>query len=260
MELFKDLISIGFTEYEARVYLALLRDNPATGYQIGKKAGVPRSMVYEALGRLDARGAVLKTGDRRGTLYRPVPPELLLDRYEQEQLGLIRSLRDNLYRLYSAPEEERLWSITGRSAVLVYAQQMIETARKEILLVLSDPHLEALAGKVREACETGVAVKTLLTGLGHLDCGQVAHHPPLESQLQQLNDMLVVVADGRECLIANTDEEMKATITTNRNLVVIARQFVWMEFFAQHIYSRLGQDLLEILEPEERWMYPKAHA
>jgi Cd2+/Zn2+-exporting ATPase len=57
MELLDDLNALGFTEYEAKVYLALLKDHPATGYQLSKQAGIPRSMVYEALGRLDVRGA-----------------------------------------------------------------------------------------------------------------------------------------------------------------------------------------------------------
>jgi Cd2+/Zn2+-exporting ATPase len=48
---------------------------------------------------------------------------------------------------------------------------------------------------------------------------------------------------------------MEATTTNNRNLVLITRQFIWMEFFAQRVYQRLGQDLLEILEPEDRHLY-----
>lgn len=55
MDVEADLTRIGFTEYEAKVYLALLRENPATGYQLSKSSGVPRSMVYEALGRLHVR-------------------------------------------------------------------------------------------------------------------------------------------------------------------------------------------------------------
>ena len=90
MDALEDLMAIGFTEYEARVYVALLRENPATGYQLSKQSGVPRSMVYEALGRLHTRSAVLKTGDRRATLFRPVPPSVLLDRYESQQRGLVR--------------------------------------------------------------------------------------------------------------------------------------------------------------------------
>ncbi|MEP7288080.1 MAG: helix-turn-helix domain-containing protein [Chloroflexota bacterium] len=40
------LIAVGFTEYEAKIYLELLRNNPATGYQLAKQAGIPRSMVW----------------------------------------------------------------------------------------------------------------------------------------------------------------------------------------------------------------------
>jgi hypothetical protein len=34
-------------------------------------------------------------------------------------------------------------------------------------------------------------------------------------------------------------------------LVMSARQFVWMELFAQRIYNRLGPDLLTILDPND---------
>jgi hypothetical protein len=56
---------------------------PTTGYQVSVRAGIPRSMVYDSPRRLESRGAVLRAGDRRGSLYRPVPPEALLDHLEQ---------------------------------------------------------------------------------------------------------------------------------------------------------------------------------
>ena len=74
MDAVSGLSDLGFTEYEARIYLALLKENPANGYQLSKRTGVPRSMVYEALGRLHARGAVLKSGGARSTIYRPLSP------------------------------------------------------------------------------------------------------------------------------------------------------------------------------------------
>ncbi len=255
MDLSSELMGIGFTEYEAKVYLALLRENPATGYQLSKQAGVPRSMVYEALGRLHARGAVLKTGDYRVTLYRPLPPDQLLDRYEREQNELIEGLRGDLSQLYNARSEDRFWSISGRTSVLNYANQLICGAQRELMLVLDDPHIEVLGEAVESLCAKGVSVSALLTGENGLDCGQVARHPPLESELQELTGMLVVVADNRECLIANTDPDMIATVTTNRNLVLIAHQFVWMELFAQRIYTHLGPDLLDKLAPEDRRIF-----
>jgi Cd2+/Zn2+-exporting ATPase len=252
MDILENLMAIGFTEYEARVYIALLSENPATGYQLSKQSGVPRSMVYEALGRLHTRSAVLKSGDRRATLFRPVPPSVLLDRYEAQQRGLVQGLRESLEDSYNTAEEDHLWSFKGRDTVMVYAGQMIESASGELMLVVADSHLEDLGNKIKTACEKGVEVSTLLTGEGDLECGQVAHHPPLESELQELTAMLVIVADESECLIAETEREMTGTITTNRNLVLIARQFVWMELFAQRIYERLGANLMKRLEPEDR--------
>ena len=89
MDLLEQLTRIGFTEYEAKVYLALLRQNPATGYQISKDSGVPRSMVYETLSRLHGRGLVLETVEGRATLYRPLPPQTFLDQNQSEHERLV---------------------------------------------------------------------------------------------------------------------------------------------------------------------------
>ncbi len=255
MDLLNNLMAAGFTEYEAKVYLALLRENPASGYLLGKSAGIPRSMVYEALGRLHVRGAILKSDEQRTTLYRPVPPDVLLNRYEQEQQRLVRELRDHLRALYNAPEEDRLWSINGHGAVLSYAAHMMQQAQAELLLVLADSELEALRADIAGACERGLGVSTLLTGQGELACGRVTRHPPLESKLQELVDVLVVVVDNREALIASTTLDTTATITNNRHLVLMARQFIWMELFTQRIYAKLGPGLLTRLDPEDREIF-----
>jgi Cd2+/Zn2+-exporting ATPase len=252
MDLLQELMAVGFTEYESKVYLALLRESPATGYQLSKNAGVPRSMVYEALGRLDVRGAVMRTDDRRSTLYRPVPPDILLDRYAKEHQALIDSLRKNLNVLFDTQHEDYFWSIKGYGSMQSFATQMIDGAETEILLVLNDRDLDALRSKLTEADERGVDISALLTGDGIFNCGEVVRHPPLESEVQELTQMLVIVVDNRQVLIANTDIETSATITSNNNLVLIARQFIWMELFAQRVYAQMGPELLSRLAPQDR--------
>jgi HTH-type transcriptional regulator, sugar sensing transcriptional regulator len=37
--------------------------------------------------------------------------------------------------------------------------------------------------------------------------------------------------------------------------VLIARQFVWMELFAQRVYTRLGARLLAKLDPEDQKIF-----
>lgn len=257
MDLLTKLTELGFTEYEAKVYLALLDDYPASGYQISKAAGVPRSMVYEALGRLKQRGAVLETPDERATLYRPLPPDVLLDNHQQAQQRLVEELRAGLAGLYQSRDEDRVWSIRGRDALLSYARDLIGQAQREVYLVLDDPDVEALRVTVCAAHERGVEISAVLTGEALLACGEIVRHPPLESQLHELSGTLVVVVDGQEALVAagGGEREMTATVTRNRNLVLIVRQFVWMELFAQRIFTRMGGELLARLDPADRRVF-----
>lgn len=252
MDLIDQLIALGMTEYESKVYLALLGEHPATGYQISKAAGIPRSMVYEALGRLEARGAALKTLEDKAALYRPVSPDTLLDRYEQETRARLAGLRAGLGPLYHKQDEGRLWNFSGRKETLQHAAELIAGAAHELMLVLTDADVDELRGLLAGAHERGVRLGVILTGRADFRLGQVVRHPPEETALHHMEETLIVVADEREMLIAGGHASTVATVTTNANMVLIARQFIWMELFAQRIFARLGPDLLARLEPEDR--------
>ncbi len=252
MNLLEQLAALGLTEYEAKVYMALLRENPATGYQLSKNSGVPRSMVYEALGRLEARGAALKSEEEKATLYRPVPPDLLLDRYEREARERVARLRAELLPLYNREESGRLWNFSGRREALAYASELIAGAQSELMLVLTDADLDALRGHLEQAHARGVALGVILTGDAPFELGQVVRHPKRETELHHMVETLIVVRDEREFLISSGYVITSATVTTNLNMVLIARQFIWMELFAQRIFAQLGPDLLARLSPEDQ--------
>ena len=44
------LMDLGFSEYEARTYPALLAIQPATAYEIAREAGIPTSKIYQVIG------------------------------------------------------------------------------------------------------------------------------------------------------------------------------------------------------------------
>ena len=48
----------GYTGSEARTYMALLRQHPATGYELASLGGIPRSAIYNVLKRLEQAGLV----------------------------------------------------------------------------------------------------------------------------------------------------------------------------------------------------------
>ncbi|MBX0327909.1 TrmB family transcriptional regulator [Oscillochloris sp. ZM17-4] len=240
------------TEYEAKVYLSLLGENPATGYQVSKTSGVPRSMVYEALGRLEARGAVLKSVEEKATLYQPVPPEMLLDRYEREAHTRAADLRSALLPLYNREKTGRLWNFSGRREALNYAADLIDAAKSELMLVLTDADVSDLRHHLEAAHARGICLGVILTGDLPFELGQVVRHPKRETQLHRMQETLIVVSDETEFLISSGHQITAATVTTNINMVLIARQFIWMELFAQRIFARLGDELIQKLDPEDQ--------
>ena len=48
------LQELGFSEYEACAYQALLQQNPVTGYELAKVSGIPRPNIYPILQKLEA--------------------------------------------------------------------------------------------------------------------------------------------------------------------------------------------------------------
>src|SRR3546814_17605368 len=86
---------LGFTEYEARVYVQLLRHSPATAYEIAKAASVPRPNTYHALEALAKRGAVLPVSENP-IRYVAANPREFLDSISRQTKALRTALAGKL--------------------------------------------------------------------------------------------------------------------------------------------------------------------
>ena len=60
MNSFEFLEKLGFSSNEAKVYGTLIKHKVLNGYEIAKLSGVARSLVYEVINRLIAKGAVIR--------------------------------------------------------------------------------------------------------------------------------------------------------------------------------------------------------
>ena len=252
MNTFIALQSIGFSEYEAKTYLALLESAPATGYQVSKNSGVPRSMIYEVLNRLQSRGIVLVSNDEENAQYKPLPPSALLDQYRSSLDATLSYLKPELERIFTEDRDSRIWALNDRGSIIAYAEEMLAGAISEVTMLLNDTHFTSLEESLTKLTDNDLTINILTTGELTPQIGTITHHPPLESQLQGLEDTLLLLVDNQEVLIANTSNDPNATITTNTNLILIARQFMWMEVFTQRILSKFGREIVDELDMQDR--------
>ena len=71
MNNYEFLEKLGFSSNEAKVYGTLIKHKVLNGYEIAKLSGVARSLVYEVINRLVAKGAVIRI-DGEPNFYKPL--------------------------------------------------------------------------------------------------------------------------------------------------------------------------------------------
>ncbi len=262
-DLQSQLQKLGFSEYEAKAYIALLGKSPVSGYELAKQSGVPRSMIYEVAGKLTARGAAMSLHSGSVTRYAPVPPEDFLDQLQQEQEDLFGRLRENLSSLAAAPlpDLDYVWNIEGNENILARASEMIDQAQKQIYLALLPVTFPALETALIRAVERGVRTVIYTTDEINLPGSEIAVAHVSEETLGQASGLgLILVIDGQEVLIGERLDgaQARASWTGSSLLVFIAEHHLRTDLYLPEILSHLGSKALDIIKEDDRELFTRA--
>jgi len=255
------LVKLGFSEYEAKAYIALLRESPVTGYQLSKTSGVPRSMIYEVLGKLTTRGAAMTLRKGNSTQYAPVPADEFLDQLQREHEVLTTSLKDDLATLASPADLEYVWNIEGHENIMAKAREMISQAKSRIYLALVPATCQTLQPTLEEATGRGVRVVLYSTSdVAMTGCRVVVAHVSEETLGQARGLGLVLVIDGEEVLIGEwlTATQARASWTSSPLLVFIAEHHLRTDLYLPQILALLGDRALDLIQEEDRELFARA--
>jgi len=158
-----DLLSrFGFTEYEAKCFVALSRIRDGTAREISETADVPRARVYDSLDSLQAEGLVDVQGSNPKR-YRGVDPETAVETIEREYQGHLDRLGTLLPRLATAPAESEpgdVWVMEGLDAVGERLTALVDDADRDVVMAVATERLldTDLAAAVSRALDRGVDV------------------------------------------------------------------------------------------------------
>ena len=139
------LQQLGLKEYEARCFVGLARLNTGTAKKLSELTEVPRTRVYDAIRVLEAQGLV-EIQHSSPQQFRAVPleeaTETLRDQYE-ERVERLHDALDTVDVVDEDDEEpvQQIWAMDGRDAIENRADQLIEKATNEIVLVIGDESL-----------------------------------------------------------------------------------------------------------------------
>ena len=136
------LVKLGLSEYEARVYSALVGLGKATAREIHEASGVPRSRVYDVLQKLAEKGFVdIEDGDVRR--FAAVQPERAIRRIREE---FMRNANECIVELETLKfDSRRSFSpaliIRGDRNIVERIQDFISESEEEIVIVTTNSEL-----------------------------------------------------------------------------------------------------------------------
>ena len=255
------LVELGFSEYEAKAYLALLKENPATGYQVSKVSTVPRSMVYEVLSKLTARGAAMELRQTGKTQYAPIPPREFLGQVHREHEELVDALRDDLEGLGTTSDMEYVWNIEGHDNVIAKACEMIRQAVDTIYMAVLPATFPPLRTALQDAVAAQVRVVVYSSRPLDLSGARMVVAAMSEEHLRTTEGLgLILVVDGDEVLIGErlSAAEARSSWTRSPLFVLIAEHHLRTDLYLPRILDMLGDRAEEIIHEDDWGLFARA--
>lgn len=239
------LKELGFNTYEAKVYLALLKHHPATGYEVSKESGVPQARAYDTLKALEVTNTVVAIGSKPVT-YMPISPEELLNRWEKSFKGSIGYLRETLPSIADETVEPVL-NMRGEESIFKHALELIENAKHSVFMEFWKDDAQRLYPALVAAKARGVDVKLV----GYDDCAleglDVYQHGLACSIEQSLGGRWLILSvddlEGMIGTVSQSERPPQAVVTRNAGIVLVIRELIVHDIFLLDIERNLQPEL-----------------
>jgi HTH-type transcriptional regulator, sugar sensing transcriptional regulator len=249
------LQALGFGDYEARAYVALLQRSPLNGYELAKASRVPRANIYAVLQKLEERGAVVRLDAPAGARYAPVPPMEITRRLGSRFQDGLSAAQQALEGLATPAEHVYVWNAQGYAVLLEHARALLDATQERLLVAIWPQEAQALAGQLARAEARGVEIATLCLNACPVECGGCRGQVHRNRVAPEERDhWLVIVPDDAEVLAGeiSSSEDALAVRTRQRLLVDLTSWYIRHSIALAAILHDLGDRLDHLLDPETR--------
>jgi HTH-type transcriptional regulator, sugar sensing transcriptional regulator len=252
-EILSGLRQLGFTDYEARIYVQLLKSNPATAYEVAKATGVPRANAYAALEALAQRGAVVPVNEEP-LRYVAAPPKTLFEAISRQTRALCSDLSSQLAALAPANQDNYVWTLHGELAAHDRIEAMIAESRRSIWIKAADEVVRRHKASLQKASARGVALMIVLFGKDadefrfNKHC-RVYIHESDGTRMGTADNLFTIAVDHQKMLTANMEGDVIAAYTSCSPIVTMALSLIRHDLYMAEIFNRFGPEIDKAFGP-----------
>ena len=245
-EIIENLKELGLNTYEAKVYIALLKKYPATGYEISQIANVPQSRAYDTLKSLEKEKIVVASNSKPIT-YTPIKPSELTQRFKRKVNSTLEFLDKNLPNVKDDYTEPIL-SISGSANIREKLIEIIKNTKNELYIELWSHDFRFLEPYMLDAYNRGVEIKIVGYDSFKSNFGLVFEHENAKDIEASLGGrMVILAADNNEGIIGNSSsinaENLHVVWTKNPGVVFLIKEFIVHDMYLIDIEKNLSEQM-----------------
>lgn len=233
------LKNLGFNSYEAKVYIALLKKFPATGYEIANLADVPQARAYDALKSLAQDKVVVATNDKPQKYY-PISPKELTTRFKRKMNATIDYLDKKLNNL-NENYNEPIHNISGYDNVLNKAKEIITNAKSSIYAEIWAQDFKHLEKELYNAYDSDIDVKIVGYDDVKSPFGIMYNHAGAKEIESSIGRMIFLLSDSRECLFGTIESDV--VWTQNKNIALLLKQYIVHDMYLLDVGQNFPEQL-----------------
>lgn len=245
-EIIEHLKDLGFNTYEAKVYLALLKKYPATGYEVSQIADIPQSRAYDTLKALEKEKIVVASNSKPIT-YTPIKPGELTQRFKRKINSTIEYLDKNLPHVKDDYTEPIL-SISGSANIREKVIEIIKNAQHEIFIEIWSQDYRIFEPYLLDAYNRGVEIKMVGYDNFTSTFGLVFEHGAAKEIESSLGGRMIIIAvDNEEGLFGNSSskkaENVHVVWTKNTGVVFLIKEFIVHDMYLIDVENNLSEQM-----------------
>ena len=246
MEITDLLQSIGLTDKEASVYLALLELGTATVHPIAMKAGIKRPTTYLVLEQLQQKGMVSVVPRTSKALYTAESPEKILTDLNKKQELVKRFLPNMLAMHNKKTEKPQMQLFEGKEGVLEVYKKVFASPAVDFFCNISDVMgiFQDMPSELNQlALQHKIKVRELLTQ----DAADLAHarkmpqHEFYENRFVPTNLKFLTdnVFFGDSVAFFSYEPYLFVVVITSKNVTISLRTIFEMAWHSAAQYSEI---------------------
>ncbi|MBQ8459843.1 TrmB family transcriptional regulator [bacterium] len=239
-DIVEKLKEFGFNSYEAKVYIALLKKYPATGYEISQIADIPQSRAYDALKSLESESIVFSDNEKPQK-YNPISPKELTQRFKRKFNSAIDYLDKKLPNV-KEDYNEPIHNIYGYENIIAKLKEIIKNSKDNLYIEIWSNDYKQLEQVIAEAYDRGVDIK--IVGYDNVSSryGLVyAHDGAKEIEHYTGSRMIYLLSDNSESIFGCI--ESKVVWTKNNDIAFLLKEFIVHDMYLLDIYACFPEQL-----------------